>query len=359
MSSITKEDLARLIREQVQQSIEETGLTQPQRQRDIPGAETASPAPDGRRGVGLERSYWSQYFRAALLGVRRDLPEPVVKALSEGTDSAGGYLVPDDFRSEVVQRLPELSELYPHVQKLPTGRDAVKFPRLDTDVQMSWDEGEGTAFDESDPAFGQLSFTIHRCNAMTKTSRELLGDSVLDLAAYLEQLFAEAYAAELDRVIAVGDGSDEPEGIYSASGITAVAVNGALTADKLIEVYHTVPKKYRKNARWIMTNTNVERARKLKDQNDQYLWRPGLEGGQPDTLFGKRISEQENLPDSWIGFGDLSGYRILQREELGFESTTTGGTAFEKHQLWLKCWARLDGKVVLPAAFAKGTGISG
>jgi len=359
MSSITKEDLARIIREEVETAVEKSGLTAPRRDRPIPGAGTEAQIASARHGIRLDKQHWGDYFRAALLGVRRNVPDTVVKALSEGSDSAGGYLVPEDFRAEVIQRLPELSELYPHVRKLPTGRDSVKFPKLDTDVQMSWDEGESTAFDESTPSFDQISFSIHRCNAMTKTSRELLGDAAFDLAEYLQQLFSEAYAAELDRVIAVGDGSDEPEGIYSASGITAVAVDGALTADDLIEIYHTVPKKYRKGARWMMTNTNVERIRKLKDQNDQYLWRPGLEGGQPDTLFGKYICEQEDLPDTWIGFGDLSCYRILQREEFGFESSTTAGTAFEKHELWLKCWARMDGKIVLPAAFAKGTGITG
>ena len=349
MLQLKKADLLTMFSEVMAEKMKELGLT------DVDRNHGMFPGVEGGDDPAIGKEARIEKFARAIL----QMDHTVLKALSEGTDSAGGYLVPDEFHAEIIQRLPELSELAAYVRVVPVGGDAGTFPTLATDVSISWDESENEAFDESNPVFGNKTFTIHRLNAITKTSRELVSDSKIKLAPYLTQLFAEAVAAERDKVIAIGNGTDRPQGIYSASGLSSVASIGTLAFTDLVEIEHTLAKKYRKGARWIMSNGNVQRVRSFKDSDNRPIFIRDLQTGQPPRLLGYPISQQDDLPDSRIYFGDLKRYFWFDREKMAVESTTIGGDAFEKHQLWIKLWERCDGKVMLAEGFVYGAGITG
>ena len=300
------------------------------------------------------------FFRAAIFGPRTEVE---VKALSEGTDSAGGYLVPDDFRSQVIMRTNELSVLYPRCFKFPTSRDSVKIPNLSTDVEVSWDEAENASFDESDAALGQTTFTIHRMNAITYTSRELVSDSAVNLVDLLSRLFADAVSRERDKMICVGDGSGQPEGVFSATGVTAVSSIGGIGHADLVQMDETIAEQYRSDASlvWITNQTVRRYIRTIKDSNGQpVLMRDPVNMKAPAMLMGHPLLINTNAPSGYIALGALSKYWIADREILGFESTTTGGDTFAKHQIGLKLWERWDGKLVYKTdCWVIGSGITG
>ena len=343
---ITLEDLRSAIREEVKAAVKESGALEPLR-KTVPAIEERKES----------KELFGEFLRAALFGVN-PTSEAVRKALGESSDPAGGYLVPDEYRGELIKRLPGLSELFPYARKLPVASDSGRMPRLATDITLSWDEAESAAFEETEPSFGSLSWNIHRANAMTKVSRELMTDSAPKIADVITDLFVEAMAQECDKMIAVGDGSTQPEGLFSAASVVSVSV-GTMSFVKLVEVKFTLAKKYRRRARWVMNNTNVRRVQSLVDNNNQPLFRRDLSAGAPPTLLGYPVGQQDDLPDDTVFFGDLSYYLWFDREQVGLDSTTVGGEAFAKHQLWLKTWMRVDGKLALPEAFVKGDNISG
>jgi HK97 family phage major capsid protein len=338
-----------VIEEKAHQAMRDAGLTKVDRKHAMfPGADDANlPA--------KERSY--RFFRAVLGGDLLGL-----KALSEGSTTAGGYLVPDGFREEIIARLPDLSELAPYVRVVPVRADTGNVPSLATDIAITWRGGataENTAFGESDPVLGQLTWSLKRADAITKMSRELVADSAPSIVEFVTRLFREAIATERDKMIAVGDGTTQPQGIYSASGIESVSVGGALTFAKLVELEQTLPRKYRTRGRWIMNGTNLRRIYSLEDDNGRPLFVRDMVAGVPESrILGYPVGQQDNLPDHTIFFGDLGYYLWFDREEMGVESTTFGGDAFEKHQTWVKVWERADGKVGLSEAFVKGAGIT-
>lgn len=309
---------------------------------------------DPRERMGL-------FFRGALFGLDRVADDLVKKQLGEGTESAGGYLVPDEYRAELVKRLPELSELFAHVRQIPVASDAGSMPSLATDIGVSWDEAENAAFEEQTPAFGSITWAIHRANAFTKMSRELVADAAPKIADVVTDLFIEAMGAEMDRVIAIGNGTDEPRGLISAVSISSVST-GTITFAKLITVEFTLAKKYRKRARWVLNNTNVRRIQTLVDTNGQPLFRRDAGEHGAGTILGYPISQQDDLPDSEILFGDLRYYLWFDREQVGVEATTQGGNAFQYHQTWLKTWMRCDGKLGMDVAdgpFVRADNIDG
>jgi HK97 family phage major capsid protein len=345
--------LGGLVVEAVDHKIKELGLDRVDRKAGVfPGAADADESePDPKKRV-------EGFLRSALFGPSSDVS---AKALSESSSPAGGYLVPDGFRSEVVMRANELSVLYPLAFRFRTSLASVKVPSLATDVDVSWDEAENADFDETTPVFGQKSFSVHRMNAITYASRELLADSAVSLVDLLAQLFAEAVGRERDKVVCVGDGSDRPEGVFSATGVTTVSSIGSMTYDKLLEMDETIGEQYRGDPSlvWISNQTVRRYVRGLTDDNGRPLLEPALERGAPLRLLDHPYLVNSNAPSGYLALGVLGKYWIADREEMGFESTTTGGDTFKKHQLGLKVWERCDGKVVLAAAWAKGTGITG
>ena len=290
---ITMKELEEAATAEIERRFTELGLDRPVRPAGF-GSALRGPA---RRKAGEFLSAW----------VDGDLAR--VKALAEGTDAAGGYLVPEELRGEIVQRATEASQIAKLVRRVGCRSNAVKVPTLATDVSVSWDS-EGAAFTESDPAFGQGSITIHRLNVMTKISRELVADAGIDLVDYLSTLFAEAVAVEEDRVIAVGDGSTQPEGLYSAAGVQEYDVAGAIDYDALVDVYYTLPGRYRDRAVWLGADDVFKTVRKLVDTAGQPLWRPSLEADSPDRLLGRPVITQSDLPTSVLLFGDPKYYHM-------------------------------------------------
>jgi HK97 family phage major capsid protein len=334
--------------EVVDQKIKDLGLDRVDRKFSVfPGTEDAPAA-----------SRAAAFLRAAILhsepadGLTR-------KALSEGSDGAGGYLVPVEFRGELLRRLPELSELYPHVRTVPVITDSGDYPKLSTDVTITWGRAENDEIDETDPVFDHLTWTVRNMSAITYMSRELASDSNPGIVQTVIDLFSEAVAAERDKMIAIGNGSTQPAGIYSASGLTGVTVDGTLSYAKLVEIKYALARRYHRNARWVLSSTNLQRITGLVDDNDQPIMRDALVAGETPIILGKPFSVQDDLPDDAIWFGDLSQYLWFDRQRMIIESTSTGGDTFRKHQVAIKVVERCDGKLALSEAFVKGTGITG
>ncbi|MHC4502816.1 MAG: phage major capsid protein [Planctomycetota bacterium] len=347
---VTMKEIEDAAAKEIERRVAELGLDRPERPEGLSKALAESA---GRGLKGQARRKAADFLAAWVSGDRAQ-----VKALSEGSDPAGGYLVPEELRGEVIQRAREATRLSKLVRHIGCRSSAVKVPTLSTDVSVYWGS-EGGAFDESDPVFGQKSITINRLNALTKISRELVADAGIDLVDYLSALFAEAVAVEEDRVIAVGDGSTQPEGLYSAAGVQEYDVGGAVDYEALVDIYYTLPGRYRDRAVWLGSDDVFKAVRKLTDTAGQPLWRPSLEADSPDRLLGRAVVTQSDLPSSVLLFGDPRYYHLYDREELAVEASTQAGTAFAAHQLWLKVWERVDGKLMLAESWVKGTGITG
>ncbi len=352
LSSKMGDRIGPMIAEAVDEKIKEMGLDRVDRKYGIfPGvADDLGVAPAERARL---------FLKSAILHTDpRD--EVVRKALSESTDSAGGYLVPSEYRAELIKRLPEISELYPFVRKVPVGSDSGEYPKLSTDVSITWGRAENEDIGESDPVFTQLSWTVRNMSAITYMSRELVSDSNPGIVQTITDLFTEAVAAERDKVIAIGNASNsQPEGIYSASGLSSVAVDGSLTYAKIVEIRYALARKYQRNAHWVMNSTNLQQITALVDNNGQPIIRDALVAGETPRILGKPFAVEDDLPSTHILYGDLSQYLWFDREQMVIESTSTGGDTFKKHQLAIKVLERCDGKLALAEAFVKGTGITG
>ncbi|MDQ2077629.1 phage major capsid protein [Marinimicrobium sp. ABcell2] len=199
--------------------------------RDKEGKEIRTYAPNERISQGTDSSLsFGGGVRALVFGARN---EAEGRALSEGTNSAGGWTVPAPLASQFIDALRAQSvAIQSGAITVPMTSETLQIAKLASDPGFAW-RAENAAVGGSDPTFSRVLFTAKSCAAIVKASREVLEDSV-NVEQILMQAFAQAAALEIDRAALQGSGaSDEPRGILNISGINEMEMgtNGAAFTD--------------------------------------------------------------------------------------------------------------------------------
>ena len=303
----------------------------------------------GRASDDYRKNFWN--------AMRSKAPMPeVTNALQIGTDSEGGYLVPDEYERTLVEALEEENIFRRMAKVIKTSSGDRKIPVVASKGTASWIDEEG-AFPESDDSFGQVSIGAYKLGTLIKVSEELLNDSVFDLQSYISREFARRIGAKEEEAFFTGDGKGKPLGVLAATGgaetgVTAASAT-AVTADELMDLYYSLKSPYRKKSMWVLNDSTIKAIRKLKDNNGQYLWQPSLTAGTPDMILGRPIKTSAYMPAmaagaKTIAFGDFSYYWIADRQGRSFKRlnelfAATGQVGFLASQ-------RVDGKMILAEA---------
>ena len=303
----------------------------------------------GRASKNYKKSFWNAMRSKALR------PE-VADALQIGTDSEGGYLVPDEYEHTLVEALEEENIFRKLAHIINTSSGDRKIPVVASKGSASWVDEEGTITD-SDDAFNQVSIGAYKLGTLIKISNELLNDSAFNLESYISKEFARRIGSKEEEAFFTGNGTGKPVGIFNATGGAEVGVTAAsataITADELIDLFYSLKAPYRKKAVWILNDSTVKAIRKLKDKNDNYLWQPALTAGTPDTILGRPVYTSSFVPSiaagaKTIAFGDFSYYWIADRQGRIFKKLTELYAATD--QTGFVATQRVDGKLILPEA---------
>lgn len=284
-------------------------------------------------------------------------PAEELKTLQVASDPQGGYLAPTEMATEFLRDLVELSPIRSFASVRTTGAPAVSYPKRTGITNAKW-KGETQTQEGSEPAFGQEEVPVKELNTFVDISNQLLADSAGQAEAEVRLALAEDFAKKEGTAFVLGGGHLDPEGVLVNAGIEAINSGGAatVTADALITLFYDLPATYRNAGAWAMNSTTLGTLRKLKDGNGNYLWQPGLAGGQPDTILGRPVVDMVDMPDVSAGtlpiiFGDWSGYRIVDRVGLSilvnpYLLATEGTTRVHATR-------RVGGRVLQAAKFRK------
>ena len=306
----------------------------------------------GRASAEYKKAFWNAMRTRSGEGL--DL---VVKnALQIGTDTEGGYLVPDEFERTLVEALEEENIFRRFANVITTSSCDHKIPVVASKGTASWIDEEGT-IPESDDSFGQVSIGAYKLGTMIKVSEELLNDSVFSLESYISKEFARRIGNKEEESFFIGDGSGKPTGILAATGGAQLGVTAAsataITIDEVLDLFYSLKAPYRNRAAFVMNDATVKAIRKLKDGNGQYLWQPSLQAGTPDTILNRPLYTSAYVPTiasaaKTVAFGDFSYYWVADRQGRTFKRlnelfAVTGQVGFVATQ-------RVDGKLILPEA---------
>ena len=302
----------------------------------------------GRASDAYRDAFWNH-------ARKRDSYE-IRNALQVGTDSEGGYLVPDTFEKKLITSLEEENVIRKHAHVFTTSNGSHKIPVVSSRGTAAWVDEEGQ-IPESDDVFGQQLIGAHKISTLIKVSEELLNDSAFDLESYFATEFARRIGNAEEAAFLSGNGSGKPTGILADVGGAEIGVTTAsetaITADELIDLFYSLKSPYRKKAIWVLNDRTIKAIRKLKDSNGQYLWQPALHEGEFDTILGKRIYTSPYAPELGAGaksiaFGDFSYYWIGDRQGVAFKRLNERYA--ETGQVGFLASKRVDGKLILPEA---------
>lgn len=303
----------------------------------------------GRASDEYKKSFWA--------ALRSKSPTfELQNSLKIGTDSEGGYLVPDEYERTLIASLEEENVLRKLAHVIQTSSGDRKIPVVSTKGSAAWIEEEGP-IPEDDDSFGQTLIGAHKLGTMIKISEELIQDAVFDLPGYIAKEFGRRIGNKEEDAFFNGDGSGKPTGIFHKTngaqlGATTAA-STAITADEVIDLFYSLRTPYRKNAVFITNESTVKAIRKLKDGQGQYLWQPSLQAGTTDTILGKRILTSPFIPEiaagaKTIAFGDFSYYWIADRQGRIFKRLNE--LYARTDQIGFLATQRVDGKLILPEA---------
>lgn len=304
----------------------------------------------GRASDAYKKAFWAQ------LRDRNCMTPELRNALQEGTDSEGGYLVPDEFERTLVQALNQENIIRAHAHVITTSNGLHKIPVVASHGTAAWLEEE-SAYTESDEVFGQVNLDAHKVGTLIKVSEELLQDSAFDLESYMVSEFARRIGDKEEEAFISGDGSHKPTGILDGTaggqvGVTTASAT-AITADEVIDLFYSLKAPYRKNAIWVLNDSTVKAIRKLKNGAGDYLWQPAIKDGEVNTILGRPYFTSAFAPEIAAGaktivFGDLNYYWVGDRQGINFRRLNElyAGNG----QVGFLASKRLDGKVVLPEA---------
>ncbi len=303
----------------------------------------------GRASNAYKKSFWNVMRN-------KHSNTQILNALQEGTDSEGGFLVPDEFEHTLIESLEEENIFRKLAHVITTSTGDRKIPVVASKGSASWVDEEGT-INDSDDAFTQVSIGAYKLGTLIKVSNELLNDSVFNLEAYISKEFGRRIGTKEEDAFFNGNGVGKPVGIFNATGGAQTGITTAsateIKADEIIDLFYSLKASYRKKAVWIVNDSTIKAIRKLKDANGNYLWQPALTSGTPDTLLGRPVYTSSYVPTiaagaKTIAFGDFSYYWIADRQGRNFKKLSELYAATD--QTGFVATQRVDGKLILPEA---------
>jgi HK97 family phage major capsid protein len=235
------------------------------------------------------------------------------------TPSGSSGLVPQSFVARVYDLAREVGPMLDvsEVFNTQSGED-LKIPTL-TAYSTAGIEAAAAAIDESEPTFSSITLGAYKYAFLVPVARELIEDGGVDIADVLARQAGNAIGYAVNAALTTGDGSDKPNGIFTAAGtgVNGTIAGGLFTADQLIDLVYSVDGAVRRlqGTGWLMSPSAIRNARKLKDNDGQYLFQPSLQAGQPDSLLGFRVYENPAVAAvgsaaASVGFGYLPSYKV-------------------------------------------------
>jgi len=338
------------------------------RERDLNAADDRRPNGEDRSVQGGRQENADEAraaaFRSYLRHGLEDMPAEERKIVREmraqavGTDSKGGYLVPEGFMAELVKSLKAWGPMLdPGVTRVltTTAGNSIPWPTMDDTSNEGSLIGENTQVTETEVAFGTKTLEAYKyTSGVVLVSAELLQDSAIDVEGTVRAAMAERIGRVGNRHLTVGDGSAKPNGIVTAAtAVTGVAAAAALTFDDMIELFHAVDPAYRDDpsVRFMFNDGTLKSLRKIKDTvTGNYIWQPAdVRTGAPATILDKPYSINQAMAaigaaNKSVAFGAFNRYVVRMVREFAIRRLVERYADYD--QTGFIGFTRLDGELL-------------
>jgi HK97 family phage major capsid protein len=269
------------------------------------------------------------------------------RSLSSGVNADGGYTVIPFIDKEITKQLKESSVFRQNATVKTVSTE--KYEKLVSvgGTSATWADESDTRTETAGSKLEKVQIAVHSLYSYPKTTQELLDWSDFDVSGWISSEVADETGLKEEAAFWNGDAVKKPKGLLTYTRVATAdatrtfgqlqeiesAAIGVIASDDLITLTHTLKTAYRPGAKFYMNDAELEKVRKLKDTEGNYLFRAGITEGAPSTLLGKPIVIAEEIPDDLIGYGDLpKAYYIVDH---------TSGTRMVRDNITLPGWVKM------------------
>ncbi|MHA1302725.1 MAG: phage major capsid protein [Candidatus Heimdallarchaeaceae archaeon] len=296
------------------------------------------------------------------------------KWLGTTTDTAGGFLVPEEFANQMVVYTAPGNIVWPRATKWTMTTDKLQFPKLGqvpesgssqdhfAGVSFEWID-EGDSKPETEPNFTFLELTVHELAGYTEISDNLIDEAAINIMNFLTQLYRLSYMYTTDTAFISGTGAGQPLGVISDPQVTLVNRNtaGTVVFTDLVNMDNALPSMFEQGAVWFMNKAILNALRNERDSNNapilQEVW--GYDAGigttsRITTIFGYPVIRSDGKTSSKGTKGDVilgnwSYYYIGECKKYNLD--VSKHAAFRRNKTAIRCSGKLDGQASIPEAF--------
>lgn len=312
------------------------------------------------------RTSFDDWVRAAVTGDWSGI-DPETRAMSIGTASAGGMLVPSPLSARVIDRARNAGRIFQAgATTIPMDENGLTIARVITDPTAAW-KNENAAITASDMVLDSVVFTARTLLALVKGSVELFEDAQ-GIDGVIENAMAQALALELDRAALRGSGTaPEPRGIRNQSGVTiqSTGANGLAAA---WAAFSTALETVRTNngdpTAIIMAPRVAGSLDRLVDTTNQPLQPPPSVAAMPKLVTAQlpvnlTTGTNTDTSDAYVGQFDelLIGVRTSLTIEVSRQASDATSSAFGNLQIFVRAYLRADVQLAQPSHFVVITGL--
>jgi HK97 family phage major capsid protein len=293
----------------------------------------ASPASDERRFKSFGEQLMAVY-RSSAAGARVDerLITRAASGANETDPASGGFLVQQDFVSELLKKTYDTGILAGKVRRVPisANSNSLRINAIDDDsrkdgcrwggVQTYWAD-EAEALTATKPKFRQIDLQLKKLTGLCFATDELLQDAAA-LESVIRQAFTDEFAFKIDDAILHGNGAGQPLGILKSNAVVKqeleTAQTAKITVENLVKMWSRLWSRSRANAVWYI-NQQIEPLLYTLKVGDRPVYIPagGLSESPYATLFGRPVVPLEQCAELGeagdILLADLSQYLLIDK----------------------------------------------
>lgn len=281
------------------------------------------------------------------------------RAQSVGTDTAGGFLSPQEFSNELAITLKAFGGMREASRTIRTAKGGdLDWPLNDPTANTGEWLAENTTAADLDEVFANIVLNAHKASSkFIKVSVELMQDAFFDMPGYIRDRLTERIGRLTNLAFTSGDGTAKPRGMLQLPSSSHTGTNEGvesasttvIAANELIDLQESLDPAYAANAKFMFHQSTRKLIRKLKDSDGQYIWQPGLKAGEPDILLGREYIINQDMPEFATGnkimvYGDFSHYVI--RTVSDFILLRLNERFAEKLQVGFIGFERVDGALI-------------
>ena len=291
------------------------------------------------------------------------------RALNMGVGAQGGFIVPEQFDSNIRMVDDQAAWLRPRAQVIPAGNppdSAITVPALDqsgargvySGVNVTW-IGEGDEKPETEPQFKEIKLEPQEVAAHVVVTDKLLRNSAA-VGALVESLLRKAIVAAEQDNFYNGDGVAKPLGIIghpSSINVNRTNANDILYAD-IVSMYSQA--KFGGRLAWVASQTALPALMTLVDGSGNLIWQPNARDGAPGTLIGLPVLLNDQSPilgaQGDLALVDLDYYLI--KDGSGIAIAMSEHPRFTRNQTIIKAFWNVDGQPWLTSPLLQRDGVS-